>query len=526
MEMRRGNKVVNLVLIAFTVTAGCLWWALGELFYYQACTVLRETDYGSQYILMPIIIGIYFSSLTIFSILSCVVSEMIVPSIVSRDFFNIAVQLPLFKTIFVSFAIMMIGALLLQVIYEFNFVPKRTGFLIEEETVEEEIEEIIYETVETAGFDDYYFVMDRSGSMGWNDPDNERLKLLSKIVDQLPEDKKAALISFDNEVSVDISLQELNRQTKDKFNSIANNLSPRGGTDIVAALEVLSENLDGDTSRRGAVILISDGSSEYEEEYLNLILSPLAESKIPVYTVMLIPKEIINNITEGIALLQLIAEKTGGQQSTVDNFTDFEREVIRSVTAPVTNRKTVQVTPPKITKVVRKVEEQDDPVRSLIARREGKTESSSVYRAMHIVFIAAIGLLIGFLTYVVFSHSNIFKPMLINGAVSGILAGLPLEFGLQRNQAPLLMRLAACIILSGLLWTVPVLHAVFGSKTGYIADIGIYNGDKSVFADRSYTDKNTKNKLKNGRHGADTGNSILDGKDKKGSASNDKGRLV
>jgi Ca-activated chloride channel family protein len=512
MEMRRSSKMVNLILIVFTAAAGGLWWALGELFYYPERTVLKDLDYRLQYILMPLIIGFYFSLLTIFSILACAASERIIPSIVSRDFFNTAVKPPLYRTTIVSFAVMTLAALLLQLIYEFNVTPKRTEFIIEEETVEEEVEETVYETVETAGFDDYYFVMDRSGSMEWNDPGNERLKLLGRIVDQLPEDRKAALISFDEEVSIDIPLQELARQTKDTFNGIANSLSPRGGTNIVAALEVLSKNLDGDASRNGTVILISDGNSTYEEAYLDQILSPLVRDKIPVHTVMLIPKEPTEDMTEGIALLRLIAAKTGGRQSTVDNFTDLEKEVIRSVTAPVTNRKTIQVTRPKTTRVIREVEEEDEPVRSLIARREGKTESSGVYRAMRILFITVIGLLMGFLAYVVFSHGNIFIPMLINGSAGGILAGILLEFGLQGGAAQPLMRLTACIMLSVFLWAASVLYTIFRGKT-YMSDIGVYS------------DEYTRNKLKKEIQNA-AENNTMEGKDKEQSAPHDKGRLV
>jgi Ca-activated chloride channel family protein len=520
-----GKKIINLILIAFTVSAGGLWWAIGELFYYTACTLLKAADTGFQYILMPFIIGLYFSLLAVFSILSCVLSESIVPSIVNRTFFNTAVKPPLLKTMLVSFIAMMIAAFLLQLIYELNFKPKQTELIIEEETVEEEVAETVYETIEAAGFDDYYFVMDRSGSMEWNDPDNERLKLLSRIVDRLPDGKKAALISFDDEVSVDIPLQEVNRQIKDTFNSIAGSLSPRNGTDIVAALEVLSENLDGDKSRSGTVILISDGNSVYEENYLNQVLSPLAADKIPVHTVMLTPKEITEDLTEGIALLRSISGITGGRQSTVDNFADLEKEVIRSITAPVTSTKTVQVIRPKTTRVIREAEEQDEPVRSLIAKREGKTESSGIYRTMRILFIAAAGLLMGMLTYVVFSHGNIFKLMLVNGSVSGILAGLPLEFGLQGNQAPPLMRLVSCIILSAFLWTIPVLYKTFLGKVRYIADVDIFNGNKSGFTEETYYDENTENKPKGGRQG-NTGNGVFEGKGKERYAGNDKGRLI
>jgi Ca-activated chloride channel family protein len=522
MKTRHRSKMVNLILIVFTATAGGLWWALGELFYYPVRTVLKDLDYRFQYILMPLIIGLYFSLLTIFSILACATSERIIPSIVSRDFFNTAVKPTLYRTIIVSFAVMTLTALLLQLVYEFNVTPKRTAFTIEEETIEEEVEKTVYETVGTAGFDDYYFVMDRSGSMGWNDPGNERLKLLGRIVDQLPEDRKVALISFDDEVSIDLPLQELDRQTKDTVNSIANRLSPRGGTDIVAALEVLSKSLNDDASRSGTVILISDGNSGYEEAYLDQVLSPLVKAKIPVHTVMLIPKEPTEDMTEGIALLRLIAAKTGGRQSTVDNFTDFEREVVRSVTMPVTNRKTAQVTHPKTTRVIREAEEQDDSVRSLIARREGKTESSGVYRGMHILFITAVGLLMGFLTYVVFSHGHIFIPMLINGSTGGILAGLLLEFGLQGGWAPPLIRLAACIILSTVLWMAPVLYKIFSGETGSIADIGVYNSGKSGFT--GGTGEQRESKLKKEMQDADAGNSILEGKEQ--SATHDKGRLV
>jgi hypothetical protein len=77
---------------------------------------------------------------------------------------------------------------------------------------------------------------------------------------------------------------------------------------------------------------------------------------------------------------------------------------------------------------------------------------------MHIAFFMIIGLLLGFLIYTVFSHRNIFKPMLLGGGISGLLAGLVSEAGFQTAALPdFAVRLLTCVILSTIFWPVSFL---------------------------------------------------------------------
>jgi Ca-activated chloride channel family protein len=220
------------------------------------------------------------------------------------------------------------------------------------------------------------------------------------------------------------------------------------GTDIMGALDKVSGILNTPSDKKGVVILVSDGeSNEYD---FDIITSRFQANNISVYTIMLNPPG-TDDVSEGIELLRKIASATGGKQFTVDNFEDMENAVIETMNDP-------ELSAQQTSQRRSSIQVQSESKRTILTRREGKTENSFVYCIMHIIFIAILGLLLGYTVFMVFPHRDVFKPLIFCGAISGLLAGLVLEAGLQFSQHPIFIRFLTCAILSTLIWNILFLY--------------------------------------------------------------------
>jgi Ca-activated chloride channel family protein len=295
------------------------------------------------------------------------------------------------------------------------------------------------------GYDDYYYVVDNSSSMLDTDPGNKRIAFLSNIVDGLSEQRQIALISFGEIFETLLPLQNATAEAKKKFKSFVEHPHILPSTDIIGALRYTSGLLSPDTSRKGVVIFISDGES-YDDGF-DAAIKPFIDRNIPVYTIMLTAPVSGYDPSGGIALLQRIAAETGGKQTTVDNFEDFEQTVVQSMNDPSVSTQTSTV---KTQKTEAKAEE----VRNLLKKRVGYSEDSILYMILHILFITIIGAFMGLVIAFVFGSHDLIHRMLAGGIVSGILAGLALEFFLQNDVfTDYIVRLIASVILTTVLWT-------------------------------------------------------------------------
>jgi Ca-activated chloride channel family protein len=390
-----------------------------------------------------VIVGIYFAMLALFTLLACFLSESKIHSIVNRDFFKSFVAVPQFKLILAISALMaFLAAGIFQFIYEHDWdVNKKTRQIQKSPAPKKPAQK-------AAGFDDYYYVVDNSSSMEWNDPENERIRLLSRIIDDLPEERQIALVSFGDYAEILIPLQPASDKIKKEFRGYIDKPKIFPGTDIMGALDKVSEILNASSDKNGVVILVSDGESE--EYDFDIIMPRFQANNIPVYTIMLNPPD-AGEVSEGIELLQKIAGATGGKQFTVDNFDDMENAVVETMNDPeLPARQTSQRRA--------SIQVQPESKRTILTKREGKMKNSLVYGIMHIVFIAALGILLGYAFFMVFSHRDVFRPLVICGAVSGLAAGLVLEAGLQLGQHPIFIRFLLCVILSTLIWNILYLY--------------------------------------------------------------------
>jgi Ca-activated chloride channel family protein len=432
-------SILNFLLVALTAVSGVLWWLIGEVFYPWAADVLA----GLGAMRYPLICAIYFAMLILLMIFAAVSSEYLVHSVVEKEYFDKWVFTPQLKLLKLPICIVtaFLAAGLLQFLYQIepSLPPSTPSKPVVTKTAPH--------PVKTGGIDDFYFIIDNSTSMSapeypgyGNDPNNERLRILSSRTDKLPESSRVALVAFGPEAEVVIPLQYATDEIKERIRGFTEDPKIFYGrdTNVVNYLKVTSKILSKQDYRKGIVFLITDGESA-DTDYETAV-TRFAEKNIPIYTIGL------NTTGSSIyfELLQKIADATGGKHSTVDNFTDLETVVVDSIqeeekTAPQTG-------------TVSGLNVNPDPARVILERRDGKREKSALYSIFHIAIICLIGLLSGFLLYMIFTRHTLKRPFLISGAVSGLMAGLALELGLQNPGSSGLMRLLACVIISTLFW--------------------------------------------------------------------------
>ncbi|MBN1781254.1 VWA domain-containing protein [bacterium] len=161
------------------------------------------------------------------------------------------------------------------------------------------------------------FILDSSGSMQTNDPNNIRISAVQQIVDQLSGSEKVFVVDFDED-AVWLNPSEWSNWDRNLLKARLNRIDSRGGTNIGKGLQKLREALEaaGQQNARGAVFLLTDGKGSYSNE-----ADWFQARHLPVYTVSY--KDYASS-----ALLSEIADATGGLYLKADN----EGEIVASFT--------------------------------------------------------------------------------------------------------------------------------------------------------------------------------------------------
>ncbi|MRN51495.1 VWA domain-containing protein [Paenibacillus sp. LC-T2] len=269
---------------------------------------------------------------------------------------------------------------------------------------------------------DVVMVIDDSGSMMQSDPNNSRYSAAQSLVMQMDEDNQAAVLTFSDDTQVVQPLISLSKPSnRDKVSAAIGNLqTTEGGTNISGALnEALNViNGDGQTARGAMVIMLSDGASQFDT---TRELQSYVDRGIAVNTIGLGMQD-----PAGSALLQDIANATGGQYYDV---TDAGR--LGSVFQQIYDRL---------------------GDRTLLTDRSDATKDSPYYAVVRILALLLIGAALGLGLGIVFDNRHLAKSFGIGGAVSGLFAGLILEFGLSSHSfLNGLIRLIALLVLAAIL---------------------------------------------------------------------------
>lgn len=269
---------------------------------------------------------------------------------------------------------------------------------------------------------DIVLVIDNSGSMKDTDPNQDRYTAAKNLINRMDEDNRVSVMVFDHATTLLQPFTRVkNQETKDEIIAEIDGLATTdGGTDISLALEDTMTHIQEshDAARSAMVIMLSDGFSETDHARV------LADYKLQQIAVNTIGLSLVN--PDGAQLLQTIAAETGGQYYDVQNAADLSF-------------------------VFQKIYD-DVGDRSLLTKRTGVMEDSVYYQIVRIVAMLLIGAAMGLALGTVFDNRHLALSFSIGGAVSGVLAGVVLEYGLSGEEiGDASVRLIACLLLAGII---------------------------------------------------------------------------
>ncbi|WP_019913385.1 vWA domain-containing protein [Paenibacillus sp. HW567] len=298
---------------------------------------------------------------------------------------------------------------------------------------------------------DVVMVIDDSGSMSQSDPGNSRYTAAEALVQRMDEDNQAAVVTFNHDATVVQPLVSLSSSAnREKVLSVIRNLkTTEGGTNISGALtEAMGViNSDNKSGRGAMVILLSDGFSEFDT---SKELADYVNRGIAVNTIGLALDD-----PSGSTLLRDIAAATGGQYYDV---TDANRlgDVFQQIYDRLGDR-------------------------SLLTVRSDATADSPYYAGVRILALLLVGTALGIGLGIVFDNRHLARSFGIGGAVSGLFAGLILEFGLDGHSfGDAMIRLLALLVLAAIIslftFVVPVGEGRLSRKRGRKADVSSSDG--------------------------------------------------
>lgn len=343
-----------------------------------------------------LVVGIYFAIAALGIGLGCLIAEAISPRLNGMSWRRRYLGLS-WKLLPLMVALLLGVGALMEFVYELNFGGTKP------------VANIV-------------MVIDDSGSMSQSDPDNSRYRAAEALVQRMDKGRQVAVITFNSTVTVAQPLTPLSKggNREQVLQAISNLQTTDGGTNLGGALnEAMNVIRSDDAANRGSmVILLSDGISEFDTA---TELAEYQNRAVAVNTIGL-----AMNDPAGAKLLQDIATATGGQFYDV---TTADR--LGGVFTQIYDRL---------------------GDRTLLTLRDDNTADSPYYAVVRILSLLLVGIALGIGLGIVFDNRHLAKSFGFGGAVSGLIAGLILEFGLSGHSfGDAVIRLLALLVLAGII---------------------------------------------------------------------------
>lgn len=263
--------------------------------------------------------------------------------------------------------------------------------------------EFIYELDISVGSGDlsastYVFVVDDSGSMYTNDPQNQRYTAIQSILENESSDTQFAVYAYGGNV--------INTQALTTVGAGVPALSPSieidgGSTNTKLVLETVRDDFKSKLLPTGgspAVMLLTDGyANDIPLVAFDQDLDPLLQE----FNSMGITVHCIGFGSPNMEQLEYIAAETGGQAKMVQQMGHLRNSIDTVLTGGS---------------------------RTLLTQRQWP---SIIHVIMRVFFITLFSLMVGLASMFCYGCSLSCKPILIGSAIAGFLAGLLLELGLQ-----------------------------------------------------------------------------------------------
>ena len=265
-------------------------------------------------------------------------------------------------------------------------------------------------------YDDYLFVIDDSGSMMSSDHKSKRYSALEMLLETMDDTNMAGLVRFSDKVDAEIAPALLDGTHRSAMNTELAKPMLGGGTDIQEALLYAADLLEA--ARRPdhstVVVLLSDGGASVD---LDRVLQRYNDMNVDICTVAL-------GMGADRVLLQKLADGTGGLSLEVKN-----ADMLRS-TYLLLNGGTI--------------------TRNLLLPRIGSDRGDILHAVMCVVFLAALGVLIGGALILMFntSYMNTHPVVCTVASLGGaLLLELGNDLGMNGFQRTVLLVLYGLILI-------------------------------------------------------------------------------
>lgn len=286
-------------------------------------------------------------------------------------------------------------------------------------------------------YDSYIFVVDNSGSMDISDPRNERYDVIEELLSAEDDDFEFAIYTFSNNVFLAREMGPIS----DGFDFDRHD--ERGMTYMYSALSQVLDDIDNDVlevSKNTRVVLLTDGDPSdggSRSTWLDL-MDEYVDRGITISTVGL-------NYSND-KFMGMIADSTGGAYVSCDDVDELAGSLSYAITY-------------------------NPNYRNLLGLRRGDY-LNALLAVLRILFVGGLGVIVAFQKTALCEKFINTNSVIISSAISGILAGICIEIGMNGlGLNEWLMRILTCALIGFTVLRVDLL----GSNN---SDDILYNGGR------------------------------------------------
>lgn len=379
---KTGVKKINGVLLIACMIGAILGWIAAEAIYKILPASLAAV----------IQTGIYFSVVMLGIAVAALLSELVVNR--SKSSWSGSEVLRSFLFIIISVLIFGLLGMLFQFIYGLGYTKKQISQI-----------------------DDYFFVIDNSGSTEGSDPDNERFSAVEAFIRGLNANNQFAVEVFDDAIEGKLPLNQVNDSSLAslvEFNNQMANME-KGGTEIQLVLSDVVDNYVPN-GRSAAAILLSDGESNSPVDY-KYLGNIFLDKNMPVYCVAF-----ANMGRSGVKTMTKLAEYTDGFYCEIDDLSTLQSTIEDMMT--LTSK------------------------RSLLERRRGRDVANILAMILRVLFISILGIAVEIAITFILDYEDLLKDALIIHIPFSILSGITAEFVMKMLPNSNVVRLIMCVLMA------------------------------------------------------------------------------
>lgn len=388
-----GSKRFSLAAVLWSLLGGLIAFVIGEILLNNLQGVWPE------YVVM----GLYFGIGALLIGAMVLVSQIISPQLIGYRWKKKYMKTSLAFFIPVTFVMVGLCGAIAQGLYGFEVSSNK------------EIKDIM-------------IAIDTSGSMNETDPNGERFKAVSHLVEGLESNMRVAVVTFNDNPKLVFDFKTLQNSTEkaevQKAISEISNIG-EGTTEVKKVIDYSYEliNAEQNTGRGASLIFISDGEpTDNSQNDIPLLVENYVANHIPIYTISMMYGQ-----HAGEEYLEQLAVNTGGKYLSTSDTTMIKGafDKIRYYQGS----------------------------RSLVGERMGTARNMWTYSLGRILLLVTIGGMLALGLGILFDNKYLAKAFIIGSIIGGCIGGIWLEVLLKNGGSPIwargiyLLSLSLCLSL-------------------------------------------------------------------------------